>query len=280
MDRQTAIVLVGASFAFFACRTGSGILPRKGPTAGLSKTSSITIAGPNRDQLKPEQQEKLNGFRLSVEPVDAACVDATKFNTAGSLSQPTLNASIVQGCDYLLILEFGHLPTGATSLEKVYFANVTATSQGLALKKEDIAGKPDVNVSIILRITDLGIADGFGKTDGTIIAPPASGDTGSVVINATIDGSPGSVQPPVPPNGNGTSTTINFADIRDSARTSCGGGSCHAPADTENWWKSNATAIKDRLTSTDAGRMMPKFGSSQLTRFTAESKKKMLDFLK
>lgn len=255
-----------------SCRTGTTI-GQKGPADALSKTSTISINPPDKNQVKAELRDKLSGYRLAIDPLDDSCANATRVNQTAALSQTSLSASLVQGCDYVLGLEFGLLATSGTALDAAYFSNATGPKTGLTIKKEEFIGKTDLAVSITVKITQAGIDAGFGKPGGIEIVPPAGTGTGSVIINASIGGQNGVVTP--------TSTvatpppqTVTFADVKGTAQQHC--LPCHAQASDETWWTSKSTTIRAQLGSGG----MPKPGSAQVNGFTPDVKQKLLNFLK
>ena len=257
-----------------SCRTGTTI-GQKGPTDGLSKTSTISIAPPDMNQIKAELRDKLSGYRLSIDPLDETCANATRVNQTAALSQTSLSASLVQGCDYVLGLDFGLLATSGSALDAAYFSNASGPKTGLTIKKEEFTGKTDLAVSITVKLTQAGIDAGFGKPGGIEIVPPAGSGTGSVIINASIGGQNGSVTPtPTPTIANPPPATPTFADIKGAAQQHC--LPCHAQASDETWWTSKSTAIRSQLGSG----AMPKPGSAQVNGFTPDIKQKLLNFLK
>lgn len=259
--RLVLVLLANMPLLFYSCRTGlGGSTSDRGATS--SKTSSITIGAPDPSQFKPELNAKLTGFHLQINPVDLNCQNASKLNYSDFFSRVVIATSLVQGCDYNLILEFGSLGSNGTTLDKVFFSNALTNPSGSLIRKEDIAGKNDINLSITLKITAIGISEGFGKNITTQVTSPTVTPTALVSPTGT----------PL------TIPKIQFSEIQSSAHDACQG--CHAEADNESWWTTNAASIATRLQTSNPNTVMPKSGSSQAAEFTQDAKQKMLDFVK
>lgn len=101
-----------------ACKLGSfgsaPIVARRGDQG--SQVTSITIGLPDRQGLKErvgDIEDKMNGFQLTVTPVDPACASATKVDEVGDYMTAKVVASLVQGCDYDVTLALGHRAVGS-----------------------------------------------------------------------------------------------------------------------------------------------------------------------
>lgn len=128
--------------------------------------SSITVGLPDTANLGAEQKKLLNGFRLVIEPLDASCPRATTLDLTRTWTAATFTQTVAQGCDYSVGMELGSLTAGADlsaqALDSVYFSNIRGPRDAEILRKDAIAGKTTVAMKINLKVTQVGVAAGFG----------------------------------------------------------------------------------------------------------------------
>lgn len=148
------MIAVGFGLAAVACVptgiTGGGLLPASG-----SSLTSIDMNMPRLADLQGRNQEidaaiqaQMLAYRLQVTPSDANCAQGTRVDQTGMFETTArIASSIRQGCDYSVVLEIGSAVAGVRTLDRVFFRNDPALSIG----KNDIAGRPSLNVSLALR---------------------------------------------------------------------------------------------------------------------------------
>ena len=129
--------------------------------------SSITVGLPDTSNLGAEQKKLLNGFRLLIEPLDASCPRATTLDMTRTWTAGTFTQTVAQGCDYSIGMELGSMSDGPSSssqgLDSVYFSNIKGPRDAEILRKDAIAGKTSVAMKINLKVTQVGVAAGFGS---------------------------------------------------------------------------------------------------------------------
>lgn len=154
MRRVLGAVVGGIGFALVACVKTGMVAPGSMPGGGASLTAidmkmpAITdLQGRNQD-IDAAIQSQMLGYRLRVTPADTSCANGTRIDQTGAFDTTAkIASSIRQGCDYLVVLELGSAVAGAPALERVFFRNDPALRVG----KNDIAGRPALNVSLSLR---------------------------------------------------------------------------------------------------------------------------------
>lgn len=131
---------------------------------GGSGLSSISVGLPDTSAMNEAQRNLLNGFRLLIEPLDPSCPRATTVDSTRTWTASSFTQSVAQGCDYSIGLELGSMTDPfAQSLSASYFSNIKGPRDAEILRKEAIAGKTQLSVKIVLRVTADGIAAGFGN---------------------------------------------------------------------------------------------------------------------
>ncbi len=164
------IVVIIASLSGLASAAASCARPEyaTGNYTGGSSLSSIAVGLPDTSGMNESQRNLLTGFRLLIEPLDPACARATKVDATRAWTANNFTQSVAQGCDYSIGLELGALgSTGSgnsgQSLSAAYFSNIKGPRDAEILRKDAIAGKAQVSIRIMLRVTTAGIAAGFGN---------------------------------------------------------------------------------------------------------------------
>lgn len=139
-----------------------------GAFPGGSSLSSIAVGLPDTSGMSDSQKNLLTGFRLLIEPLDPACPRATKVDATRAWTASNFTQSVAQGCDYSIGLELGEMSSaqGASSspvLSAAYFSNIKGPRDAEILRRDAIAGRAQVSIKIMLRVTQAGVAAGFGS---------------------------------------------------------------------------------------------------------------------
>lgn len=112
MKAQTGLkfALAAAAVLLAACGKTKVVEPVVGN--GGAGLTSVSIGLPDRSSKKDEVADietKMNGYHLTIEPVDAACAGATKVSKVADYTNTvTLTESLKQGCDYNITLALGN----------------------------------------------------------------------------------------------------------------------------------------------------------------------------
>lgn len=165
MNTSTAVSVTFAAL-FAASSLTSCARPGYAPVGyrGGSSLSSISVGLPDTSSMNDAQKKLLNGFRMVIEPLDPSCPRATKVDSTRSWTAVSFTESVAQGCDYSIGLELGSLSdNGSAPLQAVFFSNIKGPREAEILRREAIAGKSQVSMRILLRVTEAGIAAGFGN---------------------------------------------------------------------------------------------------------------------
>ena len=129
-----------------------------------SRLSQIQMSLPSSDSLVTADGKKpVNALRVSIEPVDTSCPNATKLDQILPITNASsLQQKIRKGCDYDLRVELGQTDSGtpsSTALKVIYYAPSAATRITADMTKTD-----KISAQVWLQLTDTGQKIGLPAT--------------------------------------------------------------------------------------------------------------------
>ena len=161
-----------------------------------SNLSTITLKLPSKEQFKEDKRSLLNGYRLIVEPRKNSCLKGQSTTQVLKWESTTVaNVKITFGCDYQIGLQLGSMTDDQKDLSKIFFANFdfafadwqnqSDDKKGKLLPKNDFDGKTTYTLPVELKITEEGVATGFGNQGGQVI--PEGEESGKTWNCETIE---------------------------------------------------------------------------------------------
>lgn len=158
-----SILLLAAAFLIASCGRVSDVNNKTGKQSNIS---SITLELPKKDTVLKGPTELLTGYHLSV-TATPSCAGFTNIDETRNWSTTTIDHKILQGCDYLVILELGKLDASGTKLAASYYSNTVQNKNGTSLTKQQIGKQKSYKLPISLFVTDEGKTAGFQGNTGT-----------------------------------------------------------------------------------------------------------------
>ena len=120
------VTAVTMSTAFSACTKRK--LGTFAPAPAESGVSEISMNLPDKDTLKGPNSDKMNGYRLIVEPLEEDCDKATRIDRTELWESTRLEVSLQQGCSYSIGVMLGHVSAGRFG--DAYYSNYKGPKQG------------------------------------------------------------------------------------------------------------------------------------------------------